>query len=287
MGGAAGVALPVSAASAAPPPPPPQPTTLRVGASPAATHASLAAALSTLSTATDPVTILVEPGTYAERVVIGPASPPVKILALRSASDADARPALTALASMGKAGAPGLDATSPPTVTLAWSTASPYESVVDVAAPRCALAGVRLQHSSPSVANNAAVFVRETGSLTLQGCAVTSATGNGIILEGSAAADGCEFSGCKKGYGAAAFGQSLVLTRCAVTGNGRGGVLARGVSSLSVSGCAITRNGGPGLDLVAGGEGGGDAPAAVACDLAGNAGGSVRVGDGWAGGGVE
>lgn len=53
-------------------------------------------------------------------------------------------------------------------VTLVWETAEPYESVVEASAPEGAvLRGLRLRHSSKSIANNAAVFCRG-GALTLE-----------------------------------------------------------------------------------------------------------------------
>ena len=280
-----------AAASPAPPGTPPAPPAFRVGASPLATHATpsaaLAAALAAAAPADPaPITIIVEPGTYADRLVIPPTSPPVKLLALLAPADPDGGPALAALVDAGKANAarPGL--VHPfPTVTLTHTTPSPYESTLDVGAPRCAAAGIRFEHASPSVANNFGVLVREGGGLTLQSCSVASKPGTGLGVEGAAAADGCDLSTCAA-YGAAAFGASLALTRCTLTGNKRGGVLARGVGHLGVAGCAVTRNGGPGLDLAAGGEAAPDATLGAGCDLSGNAGGAARIGDGWAGGEV-
>ena len=280
---------PAAAAPAGTPLSPPT-ATLRVGASTLATHTTLSAALASIplsgTALTMPVTILIEPGTYNDRIVISPASPPVKLLALLAADDPDDRRALAALAAAGKAAAMTLGVAPPfPTVTLSHTTPSPYESTVDVAARRCAAAGIRFEHASPSVANNYGVLVREGGSLTLQSCVVASKTGTGLGVEGAAAADGCDFSGCAS-YGAAGFGEALSLTRCTLTGNKRGGVLARGVKSLGVSGSAVTKNGGPGLDLAAGGEGSPDTALGADCDLSANAGGPARLGNGWAGGEV-
>ena len=53
-------------------------------------------------------------------------------------------------------------------MTLVWETNRPYEAVVEASAPGGAvLRGLRLRHSSPSVANNAAVFARGS-ALTLE-----------------------------------------------------------------------------------------------------------------------
>jgi len=258
-------------AMAAPASPPPTPITLRVGASPLATHPTLAAALDDAlqDPTTTAVTLLVEPGTYRERLIIPPAAPPVRVLALLSGADPDGGASLVEIGKRDTA-SPGLLPPFP-AVTLAWETPSPYECVVEVGAPRCALA----------------VLVREGASLALQSCRVTSATGTGLGVEGSASADGCDLSGCAS-YGVAAFGDALTLSRSTLASNRRGGLLARGLASLTVVGCAITRNDGPGLDLAAGGEATpASAPAlGTGCDLSGNAGGPARVGDGWAGGEV-
>ena len=53
-------------------------------------------------------------------------------------------------------------------MTLVWETKRPYEAVVEASALGGALLrGLRLRHASPSVANNAAVFLR-SGALTLE-----------------------------------------------------------------------------------------------------------------------
>ena len=45
-------------------------------------------------------------------------------------------------------------------VTVEWRTKSPYESVVQCSASGAKLEGLTLRHSSPSVANNYAVYVQ-------------------------------------------------------------------------------------------------------------------------------
>jgi len=44
------------------------------------------------------------------------------------------------------------------TVLVEWITGRPYESVVQCSAPGCRLIGLNLSHTSPSVANNYAVY---------------------------------------------------------------------------------------------------------------------------------
>jgi hypothetical protein len=49
-------------------------------------------------------------------------------------------------------------------VLVEWVTDKPYESVVQCSAPGCRLIGLNLSHTSPSVANNFAVY-NQAGSL--------------------------------------------------------------------------------------------------------------------------
>ena len=62
------------------------------------------------------------------------------------------------------AGAQGAD------VTILWETGRPYESVVQSSGVGVHLIGLKLRHSSPSVANNYAVYMHG-GSLLLEVCA--------------------------------------------------------------------------------------------------------------------
>jgi hypothetical protein len=50
-------------------------------------------------------------------------------------------------------------------VEVVWSTSRPYESVVEAIAEGACLSGITLRHSSKSVANNYAVFVRVSPSV--------------------------------------------------------------------------------------------------------------------------
>ena len=52
-------------------------------------------------------------------------------------------------------------------VTVIWETQQPYESVLQSTAQSAVVKGLRLRHSSPSVANNYAVFM-QGGSLRLE-----------------------------------------------------------------------------------------------------------------------
>lgn len=52
-------------------------------------------------------------------------------------------------------------------MTIVWETDRPYESVVQSSGEDVHLIGLKLRHSSPSVANNYAVFM-QGGSLLLE-----------------------------------------------------------------------------------------------------------------------
>ena len=52
-------------------------------------------------------------------------------------------------------------------MTIVWETKKPYESVLESSASGVLVRGLRLRHSSPSVANNYGVFMR-SGSLRLE-----------------------------------------------------------------------------------------------------------------------
>ena len=172
--------------------------------------------------------------------------------------------------------APGAD------VEVRHETSSPYESVADVSAPGVTLRGLRLRHSSKSVAQNYAVLVREGARLALERCDVASATGTGLGVDGGLVlARDCVLSG-SKGYGAAVLGDLLggspgesVIVGCTVERNGAGGVLARGGARVALERNRVEGNGGFGLELV-------DClPGAVRGNrIRGNAGGSVAVAQG-------
>jgi len=169
-------------------------------------------------------------------------------------------------------------------VEVRHETETPYESVVDVSspAPGATLRGIRLRHSSKSVAQNYAVLVREGAGLVLERCDVSSATGSGLGVEGGVVtAVDCVISG-SKGYGAAVLGDLLgespaesTLRGCTVERNGAGGILARAGARVALENNHVESNGGFGLELV------GCVPGAVRGNtVRGNAAGSVAVAQG-------
>ena len=70
--------------------------------------------------------------------------------------------------------------------SLQWQTTKPYQSTITVAAGgRLLLENITIRHSSPSVANNYALFV-QGGDAEVTGCDIRSSTGSGIGVEGGA-----------------------------------------------------------------------------------------------------
>lgn len=70
--------------------------------------------------------------------------------------------------------------------TIQWQTAQPYQSTITVSrGGQVTLENVIVRHSSPSVANNYAIFV-QGGKAEVTGCDISSSTGSGIGIEGGA-----------------------------------------------------------------------------------------------------
>jgi hypothetical protein len=82
--------------------------------------------------------------------------------------------------------------------TIEWQTTQPYESTVVVhPGARLRLENVVVRHSSPSIANNYAIFCQE-GALEAVNCDISSSTGSGIGMEGGTAVlSDCRVQGCK------------------------------------------------------------------------------------------
>lgn len=71
--------------------------------------------------------------------------------------------------------------------TLQWQTSQPYQSTITImAGGQLRLNNIIIRHSSPSVANNYALFVRG-GTSELTRCDISSSTGSGIGMEGGTA----------------------------------------------------------------------------------------------------
>ena len=146
---------------------------------------------------------------------------------------------------------------------LRWQTKAPYESAIDfdlsgttgsAAPPSLVVEGVRIEHSSKSVAQNYAVYVNAPRSTaTLRRCTVSSATGSGVGVEGGAAAlEACTLRDCKA-HGAAVLGRSasLALRDCRVLKCKGDGLLARDGAAVDVAAdCVLQDNGAWGAELL-------------------------------------
>jgi len=192
---------------------------LRVG-SIGDTYRSINAAL---TAAEDGDHIVVEAGTYKERLLISKA---VSIEA-----------------------APGAQP------VVEWRTGKPYECTVGSVGPTGAvLRGLTIRHASKSVANNYAVFL-QTSNLELRECDITSSTGAGIGIEGGipivrqCVIHNCERQGiaCFSELGSEGGGGNIVKTQ--LVGNKGDGILVRDGADPIVLACSMTGNGGHGATL--------------------------------------
>ncbi|CAL8468917.1 g8458 [Coccomyxa elongata] len=133
-------------------------------------------------------------------------------------------------------------------VTIVWETDRPYESVVQSSGVGVHLIGLKLRHSSPSVANNYAVFM-QGGSLLLEDCDISSATGSGVGSEGGQLSlIRCNVHQCKR-HGVAMFGDlegsegEVLLQECSISGNELNGLLVADNAHMILKGGRISRNG--------------------------------------------
>jgi Right handed beta helix region len=82
-----------------------------------------------------------------------------------------------------------LEAEPGASVNLKWSTSEPYQSSIEVVSgARASVRGFTILHSSPSVANNYAVYVKSRAQLDLTDCDINSATGSGVGVDGGSVA---------------------------------------------------------------------------------------------------
>jgi hypothetical protein len=91
------------------------------------------------------------------------------------------------------------------------SSPAPYEATIEAAAGCVGLLlrNITVRHSSPSVANNYAVFATAGSGVSLEGCDVSSETGSGVVGEGAQIrVSGCRVHGCKT-HGVAIYGDLL------------------------------------------------------------------------------
>ena len=147
-------------------------------------YSTIGAALAVAPTGS---TILVRPGMYQERVLI--------------------KDGVTLLADRG--------------ATLMWKSDRPYEAALTIDLSSSSqpstivVSGLAIRHSSPSIAQNYAVYVPQPSTLAdansrieLRGCDVSSASGSGVGVEGgSVSIESCEIHDCKN-HGVLYLGQT-------------------------------------------------------------------------------
>lgn len=149
-----------------------------------------------------------------------------------------------------------------------WVTDRPYESALIVQTPeQVSIQGITIQHSSPSIANNYAVYLGpQCSSLTkVEGCTIVSNTGSGVGIEGGtptllqSTIRGCAQNGvCIYGNSAMEDTDTISLSRgnerpivknCTIEGNGKHGVLIRDGVTPSLDSNLVENNAGYGLVL--------------------------------------
>ena len=144
------------------------------------------------------------------------------------------------------------------TVEISWQTEEHYEStIVCTAEEGVTLERIIIRHASPSVANNYAVQLINSGA-RVDGCDISSATGSGVGVEGGAQPHiiNCTIHDCARS-GIMIFadleGNSVgtaVVRDCIVMNNALHGVLVRdGAAPVVGGGNIIQGNGGYGLAL--------------------------------------
>ncbi|KAK3270530.1 hypothetical protein CYMTET_21075, partial [Cymbomonas tetramitiformis] len=139
------------------------------------------------------------------------------------------------------------------TVLLEHKTGNPYEATVESTGEGVVLQGLTIRHTSPSVANNYAVFL-QGGSATLSECDISSTTGTAVGVEGASFnISKCKLAGAKR-HGAAIYGDlfgggaSGIIEECDITMNGENGILVRDASPV-IRKNAIRRNAAYGVRL--------------------------------------
>lgn len=131
---------------------------------------------------------------------------------------------------------------------LRHETARPYESTIEISAASCRVIGLSVRHSSRSVANNYALFVREGAAGASEGasaafiadCDVSSESGTAAGIESPARVSRCTLRSRTR-FGAAVFAPgppATTISRCEVAGGGGGG--GRGAGSLLVRSAEVS-----------------------------------------------
>jgi hypothetical protein len=94
---------------------------------------------------------------------------------------------------------------------ISWETKQPYQSTIEVSpGVSVRLENLVIRHSSPSVANNYAIFCLRGSRVDVVNCDVSSKTGSGLAFEGASGS----------------------LTRCSVRNCERNGLVVAGFDSF-------------------------------------------------------
>jgi len=199
-------------------------------AEPVGAYSTISAAV---AVAPSGATIIVRPGVYNERVTI---ARPINMIA-----DGD--------------------------VTLSWKSDRPYEAALTIAleptlptlTSRVLVSGLSVRHFSPSIAQNYAVYVPQPTSpaadgvgIVFQSCAITSASGSGVGIEGGdVTLERCQIAGCKN-HGIVYLGQAARgrIVGCTVEKCKLNGVLLRDGASPVLEGNRLRANGQYGAALI-------------------------------------
>ncbi|KAI3436204.1 hypothetical protein D9Q98_002258 [Chlorella vulgaris] len=143
-------------------------------------------------------------------------------------------------------------------VEVSWHTDKPYQPAIECSGVQGAGAvlvrGLRVRHSSKSVANNYAVRL-ESCAAVLEDCDISSSSGDGVGIEG-----GCpQLVNCSMHHndrhGVAIFGDLLgegctaALHQCTLSDNRLSGLLVRDGATPAVTNCAMSGNGEWGMQL--------------------------------------
>ena len=138
-------------------------------------------------------------------------------------------------------------------VLIEVSTQEPYIHCLDISSD-ATVKGLTFKHSSKSVANNYAILVQGSATLTLVDSTVSSSSGSGIGIEGGALIQNCQVTNCKS-HGIAIFSpieeeglsspsHSTRILNCTISGNNKCGILSKAEDLLlSVSDCTLLDNG--------------------------------------------
>ena len=149
--------------------------------------------------------------------------------------------------------------------TIAWKTDKPYEAAITVALSEgmgdgatVRVAGLTVRHSSPSIAQNYAVYVPQPQSasadrvhIEFRDCDISSATGSGVGIEGGdVTLASCAISGCKN-HGILYVGSTArgLVSNCLVEKCKLNGVLLRDGASPTLKSNRLSGNGQYGVSL--------------------------------------